>query len=220
MCVRFTQADDAMEEWKLVRGRWERTGVSWPAPRPRDLFSGNMASFVVQGADGPTWRHGRWGFDIRGLDKLAHHARSETIAKLPTFKEAFRSRRCVIPALAFYEQLAGHWQRLASPNGDILLMAGIWNEDPLSFTIATCIPNDVVAPVQDRMPVLLDEGGTEAWLSNTTSVAELHDLMVPAPSHWLFLEQAESNRRRRTPELDPKATRPGQGGLFEVDGRI
>lgn len=130
-----------------------------------------------------------WAKDIKIGYKMIN-ARSETVAEKPAFRAAFRQRRCLIPASGFYE-----WETLsgvkrpvvfASNQADTALaMAGLWERwrDPdgetlVSTTILTCAANDVVAPVHDRMPVLVDRDNAEHWLRG--SIDEAASLLRPA----------------------------------------
>ena len=99
------------------------------------------------------------------------NARAETVATAPVFREAFRRRRCLVPADAFYE-----WQKLDARNKQPFAIAlasrepyafaGLWErwKDPTSgeplqtFAIITISANEIVAPLHDRMPVILEPG--------------------------------------------------------------
>jgi putative SOS response-associated peptidase YedK len=104
------------------------------------------------------------------------NARSETAASKPTFKESLATRRCLIPADGFYE-----WQKkekgklphyIFNKDGTPLVFAGLWSswKDPGSgerlktCTILTGEPNDLVAPIHDRMPVALPAEVWAPWL--------------------------------------------------------
>ena len=101
------------------------------------------------------------------------NARAETVAEKPAYRVAFRRRRCLVPADGFYE-----WQRIGSKKQPFLIhmrddgpfaMAGLWEswEGPSlveSFTVLTTEANDVVRPIHDRMPVILNESDYGIWL--------------------------------------------------------
>ena len=103
------------------------------------------------------------------------NARSETAAAKPAFREALKSRRCVLPADAFYE-----WQRTGKNEqpycfevneGEMFGFAGIWDRwrDPSGKTVETCsilttTPNVVTSAIHDRMPVILDPDSYDLWL--------------------------------------------------------
>lgn len=119
------------------------------------------------------------------------NARAETAAEKPAFRAAFRRRRCLIVADGFFEWAktpAGkqpHLIRFA--DGRPFGMAGLWENwsDPRgesvdSCTILTTTPNKVVAPLHDRMPVIVPRASHDLWLAPATRTAdELGGLLVP-----------------------------------------
>ena len=119
------------------------------------------------------------------------NARSETASTKPAFREALKSRRCLIPADAFYE-----WQRTGKAKqpycfevgeGEWFAFAGIWDrwKDAGGKTVETCsilttTPNAVTTAVHDRMPVILDPDGYDLWLDpGMTNVDAASDLLKP-----------------------------------------
>src|SRR5438093_9688886 len=103
------------------------------------------------------------------------NAKSETVDKLPTFRVAFRKRRCLIPADGFYEwkQEGGRKQPfyIRMKNGEPFAIAGLWEhwEDQdgqviESCTLLTTEPNELLAQVHNRMPVILDPQDYGQWL--------------------------------------------------------
>ena len=118
------------------------------------------------------------------------NARSETAAGKPTFKESIAKRRCLIPADGFYEWQVKEKGKLPhyifNKDGSPLFFAGLWSswKDPESgerlktCTILTGQPNDLVAPIHDRMPVALGEDQWAAWLDR--------DLVDPAAAATLL----------------------------------
>lgn len=104
--------------------------------------------------------------------KLLHNARSETITSLPSFREAVRIRRCLIPANGFYESLTSG--KVSRPfvfmlkEEEPFAIAGIWepgkDDLPPSFSMVTTHPNEFVATLHDRMPVVLTPSEMPRWL--------------------------------------------------------
>ncbi len=103
------------------------------------------------------------------------NARAETLAEKPAFRAAYRARRCLVLADGFYEwrKEAGRktplYVRLRS--GKPFAFAGLWEswrspQDELLFSCAiiTTQPNELLAPIHDRMPVILDPAAYELWL--------------------------------------------------------
>lgn len=116
-----------------------------------------------------------WAKDPSIGNKLAN-ARGETVAEKPSFRSAFRTRRCLIPASGFYEWKTDAGKKnpwfISYKSGEPLAMAGLWEiwRDPAGEIIETCCiittePNLVMEPIHDRMPVLLDPDQWTAWLS-------------------------------------------------------
>jgi len=115
------------------------------------------------------------------------NARAETVDSKPAFKEAFKRRRCLIPADGFYE-----WQKtstgkqpwyISNASGDPMFFAGLWDrwrhgEQPIeSCTIVTCPANDKLRDLHDRMPVRLEAADFERWLDPETTPDELKSLL-------------------------------------------
>jgi putative SOS response-associated peptidase YedK len=154
------------------------------------------------------------------------NARSESLLERPAFRDAFKKRRCLIPADGFYE-----WRgpknkreplRFHRPDGGVLYFAGLyerWQEPEGSlrrtFTIVTTGANALVAPIHDRMPAIIPEGDVEAWLAGEPDLA----LLRPAPEDWLVITPASPRVNAAGPDdpdlLDPDDPRvPKQLGLF------
>jgi putative SOS response-associated peptidase YedK len=122
------------------------------------------------------------------------NARAETVSEKPAFRVAFRSRRCLIPASGFYEwQARGrgkvpHFIRRA--DGGLLALAGLWERwqpaegEPVeSCAILTTTANAVMAPIHERMPVILDPSDFPAWLGEGEAGADaLRALLRPYPA--------------------------------------
>lgn len=128
------------------------------------------------------------------------NARAETVADKPTYRQAFRRRRCLIPADGFYE-----WRRvgkrkqpycIAPTDGEPFAFAGLWerwerDETVVeSCTIVVTTANATIAPLHDRMPVILARADEARWLDPAlTDPAILQPLLMPcAPERvrvWL-----------------------------------
>ncbi len=136
-----------------------------------------------------------WAKDVK-IGVRAINARSEDAATKPMFRDALKKRRCLIPVDAFYEwKAAGDVKQpyaIGRADGTPLALAGAWErwtepggaEPLLSFTILTCTPNETMAAVHNRMPVILAPESWPAWLGETPAT-EIAGLMKPCPSEWL-----------------------------------
>jgi putative SOS response-associated peptidase YedK len=138
-----------------------------------------------------------WAKDLK-FGARAINARFETLEKAPAFRDAFAERRCLIPATGFYEwqESAGGKQPYAFvPEGEpIFALAGLWErwrdrnaaDAPWvrSCTIVVGAPNELVAPIHDRMPIILPPSAWPLWLGEVTaSPAELKSqLESPYPA--------------------------------------
>ncbi|MEC9343843.1 MAG: SOS response-associated peptidase [Pseudomonadota bacterium] len=133
---------------------------------------------------------GRWWlvpFWAKEVPKLAmFNARSEDAERKPAFREAFRSKRCLIPADGFYEWAKGQdggkdpWF-IHLPGRKPFSFAGLWahndNLDITSCTILTAAAIDPVKQLHNRMPVILDPSAYDAWLDPDTPVPDARALL-------------------------------------------
>jgi putative SOS response-associated peptidase YedK len=134
-----------------------------------------------------------WAKDASIGAKLIN-ARSETVTEKPSFREAFKKRRCIIPADGFYE-----WQRAGGRKQPYFFQmrderpfgfAGLWEkwraEDGQTLetcTILTTEVNEVLRPMHDRMPVILHPEDYELWLrEDARRIDSLKELLRPYPS--------------------------------------
>ena len=128
-----------------------------------------------------------WSGEPKGII----NARSETLQSKPSFSESFQRRRCLIPADGFYE-----WKRRGKSKQPYYFQlqdesqfafAGIWDEwkkggDSItSCAIITTTPNELLATIHDRMPVMLTPDAQSKWLRDS-GPEELMDLLVPFPA--------------------------------------
>ncbi len=155
---------------------------------------------------------GRWA---EGPGRPLINARAETLTEQPAFRDAFRERRCLIPADGFYEWREDErgkqpvWIRRS--DGDLFAFAGIWaelqgtGEGPLhSCAIVTCEPNEVVRPIHDRMPVILAPDAESAWLEPESGPGDLLTLLRPLDPEALDVREvsdAVNDVRQDGPEL-------------------
>lgn len=128
----------------------------------------------------------RWGllpFGSTGTGLI--NARAETLASKSSFRSAYERRRCVIFADGFYEWKNRRPVRFSLEGGAIFAFAGLWEprdgELP-SCTIVTCEPNELVAKVHDRMPVILAPANVGGWLSQDELPSEVaRSILRPYP---------------------------------------
>lgn len=160
-----------------------------------------------------------WAKDT-GIAARTINARSETAHEKPAFAQAFARRRCLVLANGYYEWplLDGHKTPVSNhlADGGVMAMAGLWerwegpNGDPRptaleTFTILTCPPNQIMAPLHDRMPVVLtDPGAQAAWLDPDLPLSQARSLCRPAPDaclRWAPVDRRVGNVRFDDPAL-------------------
>jgi putative SOS response-associated peptidase YedK len=191
MCGRFT----------LTASPDELTGffglAEVPCIEPHYNIAPTQQVFAVR-ADPAGGRQGamlRWGLippwaDDPAIANRMINARSETVVDKPAFRHAFRKRRCLIAASGFYE-----WQKtdgkkqpyyIHTRDGQPIAFAGLWERwekggEPVeSCTILTTEANDLMRPLHDRMPVILDVKDCDRWLDPTSQEPKkLAPLLVP-----------------------------------------
>lgn len=187
--------------------------------RPRFNVAPTSRHFIVRVDDGRRELvPADWGLvnswaKSRSVGAKQFNARSETAAVKPAFRAAFRARRCIVPVDGFYEwrgpRGAREPMRFHAPDDRLLWLAGLYEswtcgetgEVIPTFALLTTEANEVVCPVHDRMPVILDERGIDAWLSpSTTDATTLQVLLRPA--HAETLAAAPASRRLNSATVD------------------
>jgi putative SOS response-associated peptidase YedK len=153
------------------------------------------------------------------------NTRSETISEKPSFKSAYKNRRCLIPANGFYE-----WQkdsdhtpyRIFLKDEKLFAFAGIWetwkdaeNRIINSFSIITTNANSLVADIHNRMPVILKPEDEDKWLIETDQTL-LNKLLVPYATGRMeayTISKKVNSPKNNNPEIVIPVT-IGQQSLF------
>jgi len=159
----------------------------------------------------------RWGLIPSWWSKpiklAAFNARAETVVEMPFFRDAFKRTRCLIPVSGYYEWQdtpdgKQPWYFTARDGSPALTIAGLWDEwrDKASgeklktCTLITTEPNNFVAEVDDRMPVLLAEKDYEPWLSGTGGTELLKPAADDLLQKWPVSKRVNSSK---APADDP-----------------
>ncbi len=154
------------------------------------------------------------------------NAKAETITTAPAFREAIKRRRCLVPADAFYE-----WQKLdpktkqpfaiALNDGKPYAFAGVWERwrDPKSrepletFTIITTDANELVEPMHNRMPVIVEPKDYDRWLAPADPAHLPVDLLRPYPAEkmtaWKVDQRVGNVKNDDEGLLSPPTEEPG-----------
>ena len=166
-----------------------------------------------------------WAKDLK-VGTTMINARSEGIETKPAFREALKSRRCIVPATGFFEwrgERPGRKQPFAItvPEMPLFGFAGLWERwkpaqgDPVeTFTIVTADANETVAQVHDRMPVILPMDAIDTWLTGPADAAQA--LLEPYGGAVALRPVGTfvSNVNNEGPECLQDAPSPQQGSLL------
>ena len=218
MCGRFTQERPASDLADIFAAE---PLVDEPGPR-FNVAPTDEGLVVVQRDDRRAITSYRWGLVPHWATELKagsrmFNARAETLTASPAFRDAFRRKRCLVPVDSFYE-----WKRegtvrqpyrVVREDGRPMALAGLWAgwKDPSTqqvrrtFTIVTTTPNEAVADLHDRMPVLIPDSAWDLWL--LPGAAEPGELLAMLqPTDEVALRIYAVNRyvndvRRDGPEL-------------------
>lgn len=194
MCGRFARKTDPKrlaKEFKVAEA--PAAEASYNSAPTQDLLA------VRESPGGREMTFFRWGLvpswaKDTSIGVRLINARSETVAEKPAFREAFRRRRCIIPADGFYE-----WQRAGGRKRPFFFLmrdespfgfAGLWErweggggEVVDSCTILTTEANELLRPVHDRMPVILHPADYELWLDADVRKFDLvKEVLRPYPA--------------------------------------
>lgn len=221
MCGRFTQFHSA----KAIANAFQLPAVPELAPHYNIAPTQKIAAILQPAPNAERqFRFFRWGLipswsKDSAIGAKLINARAETVAEKPSFRSAFRHRRCLIPADGFYEwqrqerqkqpfyfhlqehqpfAFAGLWEQWQSPDG----------EEVETCTILTTTANDLLEPIHDRMPVILPPEDYNTWLDPELQTAsQLQSLLCPYPADQMIAYPV-SRAVNRTSFDDPDCIQP------------
>jgi putative SOS response-associated peptidase YedK len=205
--IRLVKPRRFCEKWQTMCGRYRLTnaerygdfndvrlgGTEIPA---RFNIAPTQTVFVILDESPKQFSPVKWGLipswaKDRKIASSLINARCETVATKPAFRTAFKKRRCLVPADGFFE-----WQKVGAAkqpfniglkDDEPFAFAGLWEwwRDPLTqeelktCSIITTTPNELTAPIHNRMPVILPMDRRAAWLDPARSLEELQTFLVP-----------------------------------------
>lgn len=196
MCGRYGLFHDASEIAEAFGADIARLDPP-PAPRYNLAPTQNAPILVPRDGEGRVALLARWGLiphwakDPATFRATLVNARSESAHEKPSFRDAFKRDRCVVPASGFYEWRAPEGGGRKQPfwirrrDGAPMALAGLHArneraETPDSFTILTTRPNALMARLHDRQPVILPAATIDAWFDpERRDAASLSDLLEP-----------------------------------------
>jgi putative SOS response-associated peptidase YedK len=216
MCGRFTitlDPADLQQELNLgnLPGEW----------KPRYNVAPTQDVPVVKDSQTRDVELMHWGLipfwaKEKSIGERMINARAETLAEKPAFRQAFKQRRCLILADGFFE-----WQRMDANAPKLPLYFQLINKEPFTFaglweswheapekemhscTIITCEPNELVAKVHNRMPVILDKSSCWRWLEEQDAT-KLQAVLAPYPAEKMqahAVGRLVNNPRDDRPEI-------------------
>ncbi len=217
MCVRYTlhQPEEALEA--IAHAIARKLALPEGVKPNYNVTLTHVMPVVAAGADGPEVRGMMWGLvpfyeKTKPTMRMLPNAKAETAATLAAFRQGVAKRRCLVPANGFYE-----WQAVGNlklphlftlQDGAPFAFAGIWEpaEDttPATYGILTTAPNALVAPIHNRMPVILTPELMPRWLGgDPLPEAEYRALTQPLPADRMSerpVSRYVSNSRHEGPQ--------------------
>lgn len=231
VCGRFTY----LYRWRELVELMRLLGVPTPELTPRYNVAPTQRAPVVRavedGREGVMLRWGLvppWAEDV-AVGSRSINARSETVATKPTFREAFKARRCLVPVSGFYEwRVMGDGTKqpyyITRLDRSPFALAGLW-EPPTrvqpetgTFTILTTSPNALMRPLHDRMPVIVASADYDLWLRRE-SIADADVERIVQPIADSGFEAYPVSRRVNSPRNDgpdlvARVAEPESGTMF------
>ncbi|MBW2522981.1 MAG: SOS response-associated peptidase [Deltaproteobacteria bacterium] len=231
MCGRFTLT---IHQFESVLEALDATieAVHLDSYRPRYNIAPGTEHWMLRSEEGRrSIVPARWGLVPRwakdpNVGYKMINARAETLAERPAYRDAFRKRRCVLPADGFYEWHGDKGNRrpiwFSPSDGPLLLMAGLFegwqhrqrDETLTTFTIITTAASPPVAEVHHRMPALLAPEQVEAWLVGDRP----GELLRPARPGALVAKPA--SRRVNSPANDDPSCLEPDDEEVEAAGQL
>ena len=226
MCGRMTLSappEEIIEKYKIQELRAQL--------KPRfNISPSQQIAAVTEEAEGRVLDGYRWGLIPSWADdaKIGYkmiNAKCETVAEKPSYKKLLTSRRCIIPADGFYEWKGEKPNKtpfhIHMKDRSVFGIAGLWSpwrpkgsDDPWlhTCTVITTTNNELMAPIHDRMPVILDAEAAEAWLNpDLTEADQLLKYLRPYDS--AAMEAVPVSRLLNNPKVDsPECMAPDSSG--------
>lgn len=197
MCGRYGLFHEGSEIADLFGADVAHLEHAYSAPRYNVAPTQEAPILVPREGEGREFLAARWGLiphwvkDPTAFKATLVNARAESAHQKPSFRDAFRSHRCAVPASGFYEWMKPEDGGKKQPylirrrDGLPMALAGLYaegeeREPPASFAILTTRPNALTARVHDRQPVILPLTALGAWFDRALSdAADLADLLEP-----------------------------------------
>ena len=178
------------ESWPDFPDRYNIAPSAW-VPVIRQAPDGGRVTDLLRWGLIPNWSKDE------SIGVKLNNARGETVSEKPSFRSAYQKRRCIVPASGYYE-----WQEIPGErkqpwyihlkSDEPMAMGGLWEswKNPAgelirTFCVVTTGPNAVMAPIHDRMPVILQRDDWPAWLSPEGDGARVAAMVGPAAAELM-----------------------------------
>ncbi len=201
MCGRASLSKSRKELEKRYKASFYRDALEKHGFAPSYNIAPSHLHPVITNLDPGHFQFFRWGLipywakDSSIASKLIN-SRIETVLEKPSFRQAIRERRCLVPFDAFYE-----WKKIGSnkipyrierKDQTLFSLAGIWEiwkndkgEDVFSFSVITQAPNELMKDIHDRMPAILLPAQEALWLDKKVSPEAAIEMIRPYPDELL-----------------------------------
>ena len=208
----------------FAKGQFGYESLQLPEPPPFERYNiapsqDILAMRTAPETGRPEWALLRWGLvpfwsKEPGGKRPLINARAEGIEAKPSFRGPVRHRRCIVPASGFYEwgrQGTGKQPYCVRPAAaEVFALAGIWDhwegkqgEVIESVAIITTSANELMQPIHDRMPVILEEEDVAGWIEPATKLEKALAMLKPCSSAMMLVYPVSSlvnSARRDGPE--------------------
>ncbi|MDZ7734713.1 MAG: SOS response-associated peptidase [Gammaproteobacteria bacterium] len=212
MCGRYTFSGKGLDRFEAALDT-----VIADAVYPRYNIAPDQGNPVIlKTPEGIAMQAFRWGLVPHWLDEpktkySTINAKVETVAEKPFYRDAYKSRRCLVPADGYYE-----WRQegvrkqpyYIHQGGQAFAFAGLWdrwegNESFSSYTIITGPAAETVRDIHARMPLVLPEASWKAWLDPETPVNKLPEILDSAETKFEYhvVSTRVNDPRNEGPEL-------------------
>ena len=191
MCGRYTQ----LFSWEELYSLLELSVPPEEAKKSFNFAPTQTGPVILKEESNLNIHFFRWGLIPKWMKEPKKsapliNARAESINEKPSFKSAFGSRRCIVPASGYYEWISKDDKTkqayyITPINSKPLLLAGIWenwsdNQQSInSFSIITTAANNDLSEIHDRMPVILKPEEIKDWLNDAATTAKLLPFLKP-----------------------------------------
>jgi len=208
MCGRFVLLTDL----SVITESFNIQNVACEYRPGNNISPGQQIAAVIRKDDQNTLINFRWGLipswaKDPSIGNKMFNARAETIAEKPSFREAFKKRRCLIIADGFYE-----WQKLGRVKKPFFFslqsnepfgFAGLYEtwispdrQQIITCTIITTDPNELIRPIHGRMPVILSKDKEAIWIEpENQNRRELLSILKPYPAEDMMMVETEIGQR-------------------------